>query len=131
VPLDILAPDPVRVHFLDDACDLRPEVPGIVCPGAMPRITERLAGIAGSDEMNATAPSSAVKGSKVVPDRRLTQGLVLHPRHESGRRMALPLDESHSSVGRLCDVQAEVEAAVPGTKRDAPEVACFSDEIGR
>lgn len=131
VPLDVLAPDPFRVHFLDDARDLRPEMPGIVGAGAVARIAEWLAGIAGSDEMNAAAPSSAVKGSKVVPDRRLTQGLVRHPRHESGRRVALPLDESHSSVGGLCDVQAEVEAAIAGAKRDAPEVARFRDEAGR
>lgn len=62
--------------------------------------------------MNAAAPSSRVEGSQIVPDRRLTQGLVFHPRHESGRRMAFPLDESHSSISGLGDVKAEVESTV-------------------
>lgn len=128
---DVLAPDPLRVHFLDNARDLRPEVPRIRFAGALARETEWLAGVAGSDEMYSAAPSSAVKGSKVVPDRRFSQGLVRHPRHESGRRMALPLDESHSSVVGFGDVQAEIEAAIAGAERDAPEVVSFRDEVGR
>jgi len=130
MPLDVLAPDPLRLRLLDDAGDLGPEMARVGLARALAGVTERLARIPGSDEMNAATPSSAVKGSKVVPDRRFSQGLVRHPGHESGRRMALPLDESHSSVVGFGDVQAEVEAAIAGAERDTPEVVRLSDEAG-
>jgi len=79
-------------------------------------MAEGLTGIACSDEMKAAAPRAAVEGSKIVPDSRLTQGLVRHPCHESGRGMALPLDETYSSILGLGDVQAEIEAGVAGAE---------------
>lgn len=81
--------------------------------------------------MNAAAPRAAVEGFKVVPDSSFSQGLVRHPGHESGRRMAFPLDESHSSISGLGDVQAEVEAGVAGAEGDSPEVVGFRQEAGR
>ncbi len=81
--------------------------------------------------MNAATPRSAVEGWKVVPDSSFSQGLVCHPRHESGRRMAFPLDESHSSISGLGDVQAEVEAGISGAEGDSPEVVDFRQEAGR
>jgi len=82
---------------------------------------EGLAGIAGSGEMNAAAPSAAVEGGNVRPDRSLIQGLVFHPRHESGRRKCFPLDETDSSIAGLGDVQAKIEAADACAERDAGE----------
>lgn len=128
---DILTEYPFRRDLLHDAGDIGPEMPGIGRSKPIPGCAEGLAGIAGSDEMNAAAPRSAVKGSQVIPDKRLTQGLVFHPRHESGRRMGFPLDESHSPVSRLCDVQAEVEPGIAGAERNASKVACFRHEAGR
>lgn len=110
--LDILTEDPLRLGLLHDAGDIGPEMPGIGGAFTPAGKTEGLAWITGSDEMNAIAPRSAVKGSQVVPDKRLTQGLVFHPRHESGRSVGLPLDESHSAISGLGDVQAEVDPAV-------------------
>lgn len=116
VPLDILAEDPFGLRLAHDPRDVRPEVPRVRRSDPLARQAERLTGIAGSEDMNALAERSAVEGSKVVPDSRLTQGRVRHPRHESRRRVAFPLDESHSSVSRLGDVEAEVEAGVAGAK---------------
>lgn len=80
--------------------------------------------------MNAAAPRSAVEGSQIVPYRRWSQGLVVHPRHESGRRVGFPLDVTHSAIGGLGDVQAKVEAAVAGAERQAAEVIGFGLELG-
>lgn len=80
--------------------------------------------------MNAAAPRSAVEGSKVAPDRRLTQGLVRHPSHESGRCVTFPLDETHSSIPGLGDVEPEVEARVAGTEREPSEVVELRNEVG-
>ncbi len=131
MPLDILAKDPFRADLFHDPGDIGPEMPGIGFSKAMPGLAEWLAWITGRDEMNAAAPRAAVKGSQVVPDKRLTQGLVFHPRHDSGRRVGFPLDESHSSVGWFGNMEAEVEPPISGTQRDSPKVAIFRHEAGR
>lgn len=130
VPLHVFAPDPLGLGFADDPGDLGPEMPWIRVSTAVTGIAEWLAGITGRDEMNSAAQRSRVEGSQVVPDRSLTQGLVRHPGHESGRCMAFPLDESHSAVVGLGDVQAEVEAGVSGAERQSPEVVGFGAIFG-
>lgn len=130
VPFDVFEPDPLWIDLADDASDLGPEVARIGCPPAHSGIAEGLAGITGTDEMNAAAPRCAVEGSKVVPDKSFTQGRVCHPRHESGRRVTFPLDETHSSVVRLGEVEAEIETSISCAERDAPEVVQFRAELG-
>ena len=127
---DIFAPDPFWLNLVDDAGDLGPEVSGIGVPAALAGIAEGLAGITGRDEMNSVAERPTVKGSEIAPDSRLTQGLVCHPRHESGRSVAFPLDESHSSISGLGDVKAEVEAGVAGAEGDAAQLAAVGLETG-
>lgn len=131
VSLDVFAEDPFGLGLGDDPGDFGPEVARVGLAGALAGMAEGLAGVAGSDEMNLAAPRSAVEGSKIVPDRRLCQGLVIHPGHESGRCVGFPFDESHSPIGRLGDMQAEIEAGVAGAKGDAPEVSGFRDVGGR
>lgn len=130
VPFDVLAPNPFGLGFVDDAGDVGPEMPWIRVSTAVTGIAEWLTGITGRDEMNSPAQRSRVEGSQVVPDRSLTQGLVRHPGHESGRCMAFPLDESHSAVVRFGDVQAEIDAGVPGAERQSPEVVGFGAIFG-
>lgn len=119
---DVLEEAPSGADLADDPGDFGPEMPGIV--GAKPgsRQAEGLAGIAGSDDMNAAAPRAAVEGSQIVPDRSRSQGRVRHPRHESGRGETVSLDMTHSSVSGLCKVQAKVEASDTGAKADAAKV---------
>lgn len=116
VAFDVLEEDPSGPDFLDDAADLGPQVAGIGLAPTSSGLAEGLAGIAGRDDMNAAAPRSAVEGSQIIPDRRRSQGLVVHPGHESGRRVGFPLDVTHSAISRLRDVQAEVESAVSGAQ---------------
>lgn len=130
VTLDVLAEDPFRADLVDDPGDLGPQVAGIVTSSPVTVEAEGLAGIAGCDEMNAIAPRSTVERSKIVPDSSLTQGLVCHPRHDSGRRTAFPLDKSHSSVSGFGDVKAEIEPGVAGAERDASEIVLLRQESG-
>jgi hypothetical protein len=131
VPFDVLAEDPPRRDLVDDARDFGPQVAGIVDTTPLAGLAEGLAWIAGSDDMNAATPRAAVKGSQVVPDRRLTQGLVFHPGHESGRSVGFPLDECHSAISGLGDVQAKVEPGISGAERYSPELAELRNEVGR
>lgn len=131
VPLDVFAEDPFRADLVDDSGDVGPKVTRIRVAPSLSGEAEGLAGIAGREQMNAAAPWAAVEGSKIAPDRRRCQGLVFHPCHESGRRVAFPLNETNSPVGGLGDVQAEIEAGVAGTQGDSPEVSGFRPELGR
>lgn len=130
VTLDVLAPDPFWLHLVDDAGHVGPEMPAVGVAASSAGVAEGLAGITGRHEMNSAAPRSAIKGSQIAPDRRLTQGLVCHPRHESGRSVAFPLDESHSAVPRLGDVEAEIEAGISGAEGDAPQLVELGAEVG-
>lgn len=119
VPFDIFAEHPSRPDLADDPGDLGPQVPGIGSASPQSSHTEGLAGITGSDDMNAVAPRSAIEGSQIVPYRRRSQGRVLHPRHESRRCMGLPLDITHSAVSGFGDVQAKVEPGIACAERKA------------
>jgi hypothetical protein len=119
---DVLEEAPLRRDLADDAGDLGPEVPGIV--PALPIAAERegLAGITGRDEMNAAAPRSAIEGAQIVPDRSRSQGRVRHPGHEDRRGKSVPLDETHSAVSGLGQVEAEIEASDSGAKTEAAKL---------
>ena len=96
---------------------MRPEVARIVRSPAPSCDAERLARITRRDEIHRAAPRPAVEAGKVVPDRRLIQGLVFHPRHEDGRGEGVPLDVTHSTVSGLGQHKSEVEATGAGAER--------------
>ncbi|GGO38235.1 hypothetical protein GCM10010991_35220 [Gemmobacter aquaticus] len=93
----------------------------VVCTPALARDGERLARIARSDDVHRAAPRAAVEGSNVVPDNRLTQGRVFHPRHESGCGEGLPFDMAHSTIAGDGDGKPEVEAACAGAEGQTEE----------
>ena len=118
---DVLEEHEGRLDLADDAGDVRPEVARIVRAPALARDGERLARIARSDDVHRAAPRAAVEGGNVVPDRRLIQGRVFHPRHEDGRGVGVPLDVTHSAISGACEVQPEVEPAGARAEREAEE----------
>lgn len=122
VALNILREDDLRADLVDDAFDFWPEMAGISTGSASSSNTEWLAWVAGREDMNAVAPRVAIEGSQIVPYRRAIQGLVVHPRHESGRCMGFPLDETDSSISRFGKTDAELKSAVSGTERDTGEL---------
>lgn len=113
---DVLDEDACGAHFVNDPLDVRPKVARVGMSQPLPGPTERLARISGREDMNLAAPGPAVEGFEIVPDRRLIQGLVCHPGHESGRSVGFPLDETYSPIGGLGDREAELETTVTGTQ---------------
>lgn len=122
MPGDVLEEAPFGSDLAHDPGDVGPEVAGIVLPPAKPGKAEGLAGITGSDDMNAAAPRSAVEGSQIVPDNSRSQRRVRHPCHESGCCTCVPLDETHSAISGLREMEPEVESADPGAKAEAAKV---------
>ena len=122
---DIFEEDEGRFDFADDAGDMRPEVARVVRTPALARDGERLARIARSDDVHRAAPRAAVEGGNVVPDRRMIQGRVFHPRHERGCGEGFPFDMAHSTISVDGDGEPEVEPACARTEGEAEE-ACVS-----
>ena len=116
---DVLEEHPLRGDFIDGPGDVRPEVAGVILALSVAAERERLAGITGSDEMNAATPGATVEGLEIVPNRSCTQGRVRHPGHESGRGETVSLDIAHSSVSGFCDMQSEIKSGDTGAKADA------------
>ena len=115
---DVLQEDESRSHVSDDPGDVGPEPSLIIDTSTVACCRERLAGKAGSDEIHSSAPRCAVEGLEIVPDRSEIQGLVFHPRHESGRCVGVPLNVSHGSGVDSCESQDELEASVPGAEME-------------
>jgi hypothetical protein len=108
---DILKEDEGRFDLADDAGDMRPEVAWILGTEPSARDRERLARIARSDDIHRAAPRAAVEGSNIVPDNRLIQGRIFHPRHESGCGEGFPFDMAQSTISGDGDGEPEVEPA--------------------
>ncbi|KQI66882.1 hypothetical protein AN189_18510 [Loktanella sp. 3ANDIMAR09] len=119
---DVLEEAELGSDFVDDTCNIGPEVPGVVVSAPVARQGERLARISGSDDMNAATPRAAVEGFEIVPDRSRSQGRVRHPCHESGRGETVSLDITHSAISGFCEVKAEIQSADTGAKADAAKV---------
>jgi hypothetical protein len=84
-----------------------------------------LAGNAGNDAVNASAPASAVEGFNTRPDRRVIQLLRFHPGHEGSRGMGFPLDVANGARGEAssdhCCMNADVEHSAAGAQGDDVE----------
>ena len=113
---DILEEDEGWLDLVDDAGDMGPEVARVIGTPAFARDGERLARIARSDDVHRAAPRAAVECGNVVPDNRLIQGRVRHPRHESGRSICFPLDMAHSSISGQGEGEAEIDPARAGAE---------------
>jgi hypothetical protein len=105
-----------RFDFTDDPGDVGPEMSWVFIAEFSSGDAKRLAWITAMNDIHEAAPRFAVETGKVVPDRRLIQGLVFHPRHESGCGVGVPLDITNSSISGHGDVESEIEASGASTE---------------
>ncbi len=126
---DVFKEDEGRFDLADDACDVGPEVAGILRAPSLARHAERLARVARRDDIHRAAPRSAVECGNVVPDNSLIQGRVRHPRHESGRSVCFPLDMAHSSISGQGKGEAEIDPASAGTEGKSEEAGVIGPGI--
>lgn len=111
VPRDVLAEDTERPALRHHAHELVDEEAVVVFAEPTPGDAVRLAGISGSDEMNAAAPRAAIEGSKVRPDRRRMKPPALHRRDQRGSGSGFPLHVSDRAMSGFDKVDADVESA--------------------
>jgi hypothetical protein len=120
---DVFEKDPLGTAFADDACDVGPEVAGIVSTAALSGRAERLAGISGQNRVEGPAERAGIEGSQVGPDwgRGKISGCL--GRDEDGSWPVFPLDEGAGVISGLGEHEAHIQASaacaegqsVPGT----------------
>lgn len=106
----------MRPALIDDAQHLIGEEAVVVGAAALAGDAVGLAGIAGSDAMNATTPCSSVEGGKVRPDRRRSQVTRFHAVDQLCGRRGFPLHVSDATRSGHGELDAETEAACAGAE---------------
>lgn len=113
---DVLQEDEGRSHLANHAGDVGPEPTVVRLRLARPGERDRLTRESGDDDVNAATPWASVEGGNVVPHRSRIQGRLLHPRHESGRGVSVPFNDTHGSVAPSGgEAEGEFKSANPGT----------------
>ena len=123
VTCDVFEKDPFGAAFGNDACDLGPEVPGIVSAAAFVSGTEGLAGISGEDDVEGPVEGAGIEGSQIVPDRRPGEITSALGGDENAAGIGLPFDECAGVIAGLSEHEAQIHASaacadgqsVPGT----------------
>lgn len=104
----------------------RPKVARIAVRTASAARRERLARVARTAEIHASAPRAAVEGAKIVPNRSRTQRRRSHPRHEAGRRFGIALDVTHNLGSEAASSKGKSDAFAehsgPGAEFEDREV---------
>ena len=113
---DVLQEDVARSHVSNDPGNVWPDPSLIIDTSTGSRLTERLARETGSDEIHSAAPRCAVKGREIVPNRRRVQGRLVHPGHECGRCVAVPLNVTHSLGAEPGEPGDELEQSDAGAE---------------
>lgn len=111
---NVFEEDEPGVDLVDDPGDVGPEMAWVLRAEPVTGGAKGLARVARSDDIHESTPRATVEGFNIIPDRRLIQGLVFHPGHESGRGIGFPLDETNGAITGLGDLDTEFEAASPG-----------------
>lgn len=125
VSFNILEEDGERPDFVDDAADVGPEVALVVLSEPAAGGAEGLAGITGSEDMNAATPRAAVEGSNIRPHRSRIHEPRFHRSNqvEAGEGFDLHMtDDASAGNGQS---KAEVKPAASRAEGDDADVVAF------
>ena len=113
---DVLQEDVARSHVSDDPGNVWPDPSLVIDTSTFAGGAEWLAGETGSDDIHSSTPRCAVKGREIVPNRRRVQGRLVHPGHECGRCVAVPLNVTHSLGAEPGEPGDELEQSDAGAE---------------
>lgn len=120
MPSDVFKQNPCRLALADDAGNVGPQVPLVVCAFALSGCAERLAWVSGKHGIDKAAPWPPVEGGEVVPDRRRGEVSGALTGNEAFARVLLPLDVAGGLKSGFCEVQAEVKPTASCTEGQSP-----------
>ena len=120
---DVFEKDPFGGTFPDDAGDLRPEVPRVICTTALSGCAEGLAGISGEDDVKGTSEGPGIEAAQIIPDWRGCEVACALGSGENGSGIGLPFDKCPGVKPGFCEHDAQIKASaacaegqsVPGT----------------
>ena len=116
---DVFKEDPLGAAFDDDAGDLGPEVPRIVCPAALSGGAERLAGISGEDDVESPAERPGIEAAEIIPDWRGCEVACALGGDEDGTRPILPLDKGAGVKPGFGEHEAQIKASAACAERQS------------
>ena len=111
VARDVFEEYPFRGTFPDDACDLRPEVAGVIGPATLSGGAEGLAGIPGQDDVESAAEGPGIEAVQIIPDWRRCEIPCALSRDEDASRISLPLDEGAGVITGFGEHEAQIKAS--------------------
>jgi hypothetical protein len=108
---DVLNEHPLWAAFGDDACNLWPEVAGVVGTLAFSSRAEGLAGISGEDDIEGTAKGSGIEAAEIIPDWRGRKIPCALGGDEDSAGPLLPLDKGAGVISGLRKHEAQIQAS--------------------
>jgi len=108
---DVFEKDPFRFDLPDDAGNVGPQVPLVVCPLALPCHAERLAGVSGKHGVDCAAQGPSVKGGDIIPDRGGGEGSGTLCGDEDRSGIGFPFDKASGVKARLGKTEAHIQAS--------------------
>ncbi len=114
---------PFGAAFADDACDLGPEVPGVVGTATLSGSAEGLAWISGEDDVEGATKGPGIETAEIIPDRGRREITGALGGDEDGTWPILPFDKCAGVETRFGEHEAQIQASaacaegqsVPGT----------------
>ena len=108
---DVFEENPLWAALVDDACDIRPEMPGVVSTLAFASGTEGLAGISGEDDVKGAAKGTGIEATKIIPDWGRCEIPCALGGDEDRSWPVLPLDEGAGVETGFGQHEAQIKAS--------------------
>jgi len=124
VAWDVFQENHGGLTLADDPGDVGPEVTWVVCSSTLAGEAEGLAGIAGGQDIDSSAPLRTIEGRDVIPDREGCKGSVILAGDEDGLGVLVPFDGADGAVVVEGEVESELEAGDTGTQAEAADGRC-------
>jgi hypothetical protein len=120
---DVFEEHPFRLTLRDDAGDVWPEVPGVICTAAFSGRAEGLAGISGEDDVEGTVEDPRIEAAQIIPDRGRGEIPSALGGDENGAGPVFPFDKGAGVIAGFGKHDAQIQASaacaegqsVPGT----------------
>ena len=108
---DVFEKDPLGAAFPDDASDIGPKVPGVICSAALSGCAEGLAGISCQYRVEGTAEGAGIEAAQIIPDWRWSEIPGALGGDEDGAGPGVPLDKGAGVKAGFGEHEAQINAS--------------------
>jgi hypothetical protein len=126
---DVFKKDSLGLDFFDDAGALGPYPALVIGAAALAGNGVGLAWKTGSDEMNASTPWAAVKGSEIVPPSKFRERSLLNARGHPRRDTGFPFNHNNGAVAINGGGKSFIQSEGSSTKGHAEDFGAISHMV--